>query len=870
MELDRWYLDYKQYRNLETRLPCSLYSVLLAYGKMDDPFYRTNEAAARELCETGCTFSTHFTLSPEQVSCQHAQVVFHGLDTLCSIYLNGRKLGEADNMHRTWRFDIRPFVHEGRNILKLCFHSPLAYVRDRQASHRTAGPDHTEPGIAHIRKAHCMFGWDWGPKLPDMGIFRPVELLFYDTARITDVLITQHHTRDAVSLRIGCETDAPEALASQLTLTCELTDEAGEPVAHALLLPARTDNAHLIGSPCAAESTAHGQSFSECGGAPASVQAEQQTPIYHIMEPFHSGMHLDAPVAYTGDMHLDAPQLWWPHGYGDQPLYTLTVTLALSGTVLDRRTKRIGLRTLTVDTSPDKWGHCFCFVVNGVKIFAMGADYIPEDSILPHCSPERTEQLILDCIHANFNCLRVWGGGYYPDDYFFDLCDQYGLIVWQDFMFACVNAYLTEPFTKNLIAEFTDNIRRIRHHASLGLLCGNNEMEQAICDWGGYREDALAKLDYLRLYEHILPDLCARYAPQTFYWPASPSSGGGFDDPNDENRGDVHYWGAWHGDIPFESYRSYYFRFLSEFGFESFPSIKTIRTFAEETDLNPFSEVMESHQKCVGGNKKIISYAADRYLYATSFDALVYVSQILQADAIRLGVEHLRRNRGRCMGSIYWQVNDCWPVASWSSIDYCGRKKALHYAARGFFAPVLLSAHDDGYDVTLNVSNETRQPFSGTIRYGIYDTSFAEIWSESMAVEVGALRARDVALVELEAHVRGRERDCFFAYQLYDADGQLLSDRSLLFTQPKLFYFREPHFTARLSKTSVDTVKIEVSAETYAKAVQIDFDGIDLTFSDNFFDITSTAPVVVTAFCENPSIENLAALIRFKSVYDVR
>ena len=330
---------------------------------------------------------------------------------------------------------------------------------------------------------------------------------------------------------------------------------------------------------------------------------------------------------------IERPQLWWPNGFGAQPLYTVEVRLYAGGKQVDAWKKRIGLRTLTMHIEKDAYGESFAHEVNGVQVFAMGADYIPEDSIFPRINEARTRELLRQCKEAHFNTIRVWGGGYYPDDWFYDACDEMGLMVWQDFLFACAVYNLTDEFEDNIRAEFADNIKRLRHHASLALWCGNNEMEMFV-ERGLWVKTPIQKSDYVKMYEYILPKVLKELDPQTFYWPASPSSGGGFDDPNGFDRGDVHYWDVWHGNVPFTDYRRYYFRYLSEFGFQSFPSVETVKTFALPEDCNPFSYVMEKHQRNNAANGKIMNYLYQTYLYPTSFDAFVYASQLLQAAAL--------------------------------------------------------------------------------------------------------------------------------------------------------------------------------------------------------------------------------------------
>lgn len=780
MYIKNWELQYKNYPPLKAASPCSLYSVLLKNKQIEDPFYRDNEYKIRELSREGCKFTAVFTASETELHCTHKLLRFHGLDTLCDIFLNGEFLGTTENMHRTYDFYLSDTMLKAENTLTLCFKSPILYIEEKQKQRKLWSPNEAMPGIAHIRKASYMFGWDWGPQLPDMGIYRPVELICFSDARVENMLILQKHTNNGVQLKI-------------------LPEYVGNPAG------------------CTAEVTVTG----ETGSYTAQWQHEKAT------------------------VYITDPALWWPNGYGKQPLYTVTIKLYKNGVQISELNKSIGLRTLTVCTEKDRYGEQFCFTVNGVKIFAMGANYIPQDNLLSRVTARKTEHLIKNCIAANFNCIRVWGGGVYPEDYFYDLCDQYGLIVWQDFMFACIQTYLSNNFTKNIHAEIIDNIKRLRHHASLGLFCGNNEME-IMMEWPDIARSACIKADYLKLYEHIMPDLCEQYAPQTFYWPASPSSGGGFDNPNDSDRGDAHYWEVWHGNRPFSDYRKYYFRFCSEFGFQSFPCMKTIRSFAEPQDLNPFSRVMESHQKNGTANSRILNYAADNYLYAKDLAELSYISQLNQANAIKYGVEHFRRSRGRCMGAIYWQLNDCWPVTSWSSIDSFGRWKALHYSAKRFFAPVLLSVEENGYSATFNLSNETMQNFNGKLQWWIGDTQLRILHSETAAVSAIALTASDLFTINVSEWINGYENERFLAFALYNSQDEKLSEQTVLFTKPKHFAFRKPEIQVEITQKDEKTY-FSIMSDTFVQGLELSFLQHDIVLSDNFIDITTKEPVVLTA-----------------------
>lgn len=494
---------------------------------------------------------------------------------------------------------------------------------------------------------------------------------------------------------------------------------------------------------------------------------------------------------------------------------------------------------------------------------------IPEDNILSRVTPQRTRALLEQCVQANFNSIRVWGGGYYPDDFFFDICDELGLVVWQDFMFACANYHLTPEFEENIKAEFVDNITRLRSHPSLGLWCGNNEMEmfQSVSEYDGTPK---TRSDYIRMFEHILPEILREYDPDTFYWPASPSSGGGFDEPNDPNRGDVHYWEVWHGNVPFTEYRKYYFRYASEFGFQSFPCKKTIYSFALPEDCNIFSRVMERHQRNDGANGKIIAYLAQTYLYPTEFDTLLYASQLLQAEAIRYGVEHWRRNRGRCMGAIYWQLNDIWPVASWASIDYFGRWKALHYYAKRFFAPLMISCEETGETTDrnsiilqpspiktkahLNVANETREAVDVTVRWALRNSSSAVLQQGESSLTVPNLTS--VWLEEIDFNGTDYLEN-YFSYELWK-DGEQCSCGTVLFTAPKHYHFLNPDL-----QWHVEGDTIFVTAQAYAKSVEIECDEEDLVLSDNFFDMNA-GTVGIKVLSGTPR------RLRLRSVYDIR
>ncbi len=802
-----WTLDIpgSAFTAVPAEVPGSVYHDLLAAGRIPDPFYRDNETEALKLMEYDFHYSRAFQADGELLDCGAVLLRCEGLDTLAAVYINGAEAGRADNMHRVWEFDVKDLLREGENNIAVHFASPTRFIRESYAADPADGTADAMEGFPSLRKAHCMFGWDWGPRLPDAGIWRDISLLGVDTARIRDVLVKQFHEGGRAALEID-------------THIARLTD------------------------------------------APAEVRVSVTAPDGTVL----------TGVGETCRIEVPDPRLWWPAGYGGQPLYRVEAELVSGGTRLDVWSRRIGLRTMTVSRVKGEHGESFSHCVNGVDVFAMGMDYIPEDNLLPRVTPERTRRLLEDARAANVNTIRVWGGGYYPDDYFYDICDELGLLVWQDFMFACAVYNLTEAFEETITAEFVDNIRRLRSHPSLALWCGNNEMEQ-FAGSGMWIRAMRQKSDYIKMFQYIIPKVLKAEDPQAFYWPSSPSSGGDFDEPGDPSRGDVHDWDVWHGLKPFTDYRNYLFSYVSEFGFQSFPCMETIESFTLPEDRNIFSYIMEKHQRNATANGRIVTYLSQNYLYPATLDKLVYASQLLQAQAMQYGVEHWRRNRGRCMGAVIWQLNDCWPVASWAGIDYFGRWKALQYYARRFFAPVLVSCHEEGLvnqeDISvntehidprktarLNVSNETMEAFAGRIDWSLRRPDASVIEEGSFDVAVPAL---DALWLPEQDFTKYGPYDCYYAYRLTDRAGHTVGEGSVLFCAPKHFRFRDPGLTVRLEGDEA-----VVTASAYARSVEVQC-GPDVLLEDNYFDMNGGERRVKI-------LRGEAKDAAVRSVYDIR
>ena len=779
-----WQLSagHRSLESVDMQIPGTVLSGLLAAGKIKDPFYRTNEDATRALFWKDYVFTRTFDVDEELLAQQHIVLVCEGLDTLAEISINGTFLAKTDNMHRTWKFQAKKLLHPGKNEIQIVFRSVLRFIEDYPyEAHKKINyiPCGSMKGNQLLRKAHSMFGWDWGPQTIDAGIFRDIYLQGYSHARIEDIRIHQQHAKN---VSVQTSITLSESVPGQ-KLCVELSEDGADKPLQTKLCKTNADGVAAV------------------------------------------------------DFVIENPKLWWPNDYGDQPLYIVRTTLLdEDGTSLESITRRIGLRTLTISQEKDEWGNEFAFCVNGVKIFTRGGNYIPDDCLYTRITEKKLDYILESCRRAHFNCVRVWGGGYYPSDAFYDLCDEKGLIVWQDLMYACNVYYVTDAFAENCRQETYDNVRRLRHHASLGLWCGNNEIESAWDHWGDFqKETPYLRADYIRLFEEVLPKAVQEADGETFYWHSSPSSGGCFDNPDDANRGDTHYWDVWHGQKPFTDYRKYFFRFCSEFGFQSFPCAKTVNSFTLEDDRNIFSRVMESHQKNDAANGKMLYYLSENLRYPKDLTHLLYASQVLQGMAIKYGVDHWRRNRGRCMGTLYWQINDDWPAPSWSSIDYFGRWKALHYMAQKFYAPHAVSMTLEDHRCHVYFSNESFETTEYSLTLSIRDLSGNVLETYETKGNSPAFSAIETAVVDI-CSWEDQKDDIFLEAVIHTKDQKVLKDVETLVPY-KYLTLKSPVISTEAEETN-DAFILHISSDCFAPFVALDFDDADVIFSDNFFHLT--------------------------------
>lgn len=807
---------------LPASVPGGVHTDLLALGRIPDPFVGDNEKRIQWVAEADWEYRTRFAAEPELSGQPHIWLVCDGLDTLATVTLNGRLLSHANNMFRQYRWEIKDLLQAGDNELVIAFASPVNYAAEKMTERPLPGVSHAIPGGPYLRKAPCQFGWDWGPQLPPIGIWKEIRLEGASSARLADVHLRQSHSEGQVNVSA--------ALSLEQWTDAQLTARL-----------------HIV--------------------APDGEEMVEEVPVSQREPRFaHHPTVINLPVAQ--------PQLWWPNGYGAQPLYQVTVSLHQGDRLLDRRQYQLGLRTIELRQEEDQWGRSFEFMVNGVPIFAKGSNWIPADSFPTRITEDALEVLLRAAAETHHNMLRVWGGGFFEEERFYDLCDRYGILVWQDFIFSCSVYPLDDPeFLENVRVEVLENVRRLRHRASLALWCGNNEMEWGWADWGWTRPDLEdMKTAYDLFFHHMLAEWCAAEDSDTPYWPSSPSSDTPFTDPNGQQQGDAHYWDVWHGRQPFTAYREQYPRFMSEFGFQALPPLDTIRTFAAEADWNMTSYIMEQHQKNASGNSLMVGQMLDSFRLPKDFPSLVYLSMVLQAEGIRYGVEHWRRYRDRVAGTLYWQLNDCWPVASWSSLDYFGRWKALHYAARRFYAPLLLSIEDDPPRQGVYITNDRREKWEGRVRW-----SLETLQGEVQAAGEEPLQAAPMSTTHVKTFDLGdritddSRRELLFIAELWGQDGRI-AQQTAYFAPTKHLQLSDPALKASC-RLADNLLHIDVTAGSLARLVEIALDGADVVFSDNYFDLPAGRTVAVT--CPLPegwplskALSQAEAALRIRSVYD--
>lgn len=795
-------------------VPGCVHTDLISNRLIADPFDRDNEQQLQWIGKTDWDYQTTFITRPDLLKRQHIEIVFEGLDTYADVFLNDALLLSANNMFRQWRVDCKKLLNNGENTLRIHFRSPINEILPLMAKleHQLPAPnDQGEKTSPFTRKAAYQFGWDWGPRFVTSGIWRPVILEAWDQARIEDFHIVQNEL-DNNAARLTAEI---EILSSETTSAVVFIDNQ-----------------------------------TTQGGA---VQREVR------LSPGTNRLWVKFVIS--------KPKLWWPNGLGPHKLYRLRTRLVEGTVLLDQAVRRVGLRTLELRQKPDQWGKSFEFVINGVPVFAKGANWIPADSFPSRISKDNYRHLIESARDANMNMLRVWGGGIYESNDFYDLCDEMGILIWQDFMFAGSMYPARQDFLDNVRNEAIDNVRRLRDHPSIVIWVGNNEIETGWTHWG-WKERLPSKLweDYKKIFHELLPKVCADLDPSRPYWPSSPSSNLEAD-PDSQKIGDVHYWGVWHAALPFSEYEKQQPRFMSEYGFQSFPEIKTVEAYTQQQDRDLQSPVMLAHQKHPRGNQLIREYMLREYPAPKDFEAFLYLSQVLQAEGIKLGAEHLRRIRPHNMGSLYWQLDDCWPVASWSSIDYFGRWKALQYYARRFYGSLLVSPHDEDGQIKVYIVSDLPKSVRANLKLTLMDFEGHTLSETIEDFDIAAMQSKVYLSLTKDELLRNREPQTLFLECDLLVNGRLVSENRHFFAPFKELSLKTPKISPTI-KPIRGGFLVELRTDRFARDVCLSLDHADGFFSDNYFDLlpgrqaeirfTSRQPVTVNEINRRLTIRSLA------------
>ncbi len=801
---------------MAAKVPGDVHLDLLANKKIEDPFYRDNETRLQWIEKVGWDYSLDFEVPAELMGKRNVDLVFDGLDGACQIFLNGKLLLSADNAFRVWRVPAKSALHAGKNSLWVSFASPIAAAAEVAAKDPWSAKTKVD-AKTYLRKPAYEYGWDWGPRFVTSGIWKAVRLEGWERARIKDFAVRQRDVT-AESAHVNAEVEIDAAVNGPAQVNLSYTDNS-------------------------------------------------KTVNFVRKVDLHMGANvIDFPV------EIQRPNLWYPAGYGGQPLYSFTAQIVGSGVVVEERKVKTGLRSIVLDRHLDQWGRSFQLIVNGIPVYAKGADVIPFDSFPNRVTTADYRRILESAKEANMNTIRHWGGGYYESDEFYAICDELGIMVWQDFMFGNDWQPGTYEFKQNIEAEAEDQVKRLRNHPSIVLWCGNNETEEAF-HWGD-RDKLPADVrmqmwqDYLTEFSGILTRVVARLAPETPYWPSSPSAD--YEATSEKFvSGDMHDWSVWHGRVPFTEYEKHSWRFVTEYGFQSFPEWKTIESFTEPEDRTGiFTAAMLAHQKNNEGNSIIADYLAKDYPQPKDFKSFLYASQVLQAEGIKIGAEHFRRSRPETMASIYWQLNDCWPVASWSSIDYYGRWKALQYYARRFYAPELVSPHIEEGAVKFYVVSDKTVAHEAALRARLMDFDGKVLLEESHGIQVTPLNSKvylEWPLGKLTAAGAADTTKVFVVGELV-VDGKTVS-RNLIYLAPtKMVALKPAKLNVELTGGAGSYV-LRVSSPVLARSVYASFGELDAKYSENYFDLLpgETVEIGVTSAA---SLDELKAKLQVISLVD--
>lgn len=794
---------------LPATVPGTVHTDLLANKKIEDPFFESNELALQWIDTLSWEYQTEFNYSPSKV---HSKIYLHfeGLDTYASVYFNDSPIGKADNMFRSWKFDVSDKIKAGKNSLRIIF-EPASTIGKAEAKKL----NYILPGDEKVftRKAAYHYGWDWGPRFVTCGIWKPISLIIESSNTIAD-----HH---------------------QFVIN-EITDKEAK---------ASLKSALRLSSPTTVKISVFNKAGNTLVGSSTHALSED-----NVLET---------------NISIQNPKLWWCNGYGEPHLYTFRIVCEdLTDQTRQEQELRVGLRTIELIQENDSVGKSFYFKLNGKAIFSKGANYIPPDNFLPRVEKEKYKEIVDRAQAANMNMLRVWGGGVYAEDAFYEACDEAGILVWQDFMFACAMYPGDDHFINNAKQEAIEQVIRLRNHASLALWCGNNEVSEGWYNWGwqkqlGYSKSDSAKIwnDYINLFEKILPVVVNQYDQATTYWPSSPQHGWGRAESLLE--GDSHYWGVWWGMQPFSIYNKKIGRFMSEYGFQGMPSMQAYANITKEKDFNLQSPAVKHHQKHPTGFETIDHYLKQSYQTAKNFNDYAYISQLVQADGMKIAIEAHRRNQPYCMGSLYWQLNDCWPVTSWSSVDYLNIPKASHYAITRAFAPSITSIIKENNEYKVYLISDHATALSVTI--SLQKLNGEKLWDETREIKTKTLFAQAIYQKDSIDLLQNYEpSDLVLIATVVDASGNVFDKNYFYFVEAKDLALKKSRLTWSLNAR--EKVIVIKNGESLVKNIQILADA-PIEFSKNYFDLSAGESIRVN-FTTSSSARKIKKHLHIKSLYD--
>ena len=768
-------------------VPSTNFNDLLRNSLIPDPFVKMNEKDTLWVGDKDWIYYRTFVISKEILAYDRVDLVAECLDTIADIFINDKILSSTRNAHVGYRFSLKNFLNVGENTIKIVFKSPNCYIKEES---ERISKKYIVKGIdkrVFIRKNQSHFGWDWGPEIPYVGITKDIYIDCGYENRLENLKLVQEHGENVVNLNISFDVEG--------------------------------------------------------------IIEKNDIKYYtiNIISPDNNVITKSGVISNRIErvISIENPILWWTHELNpieEQPLYKIEILLGENG-ILDRKEVYIGLRTIVLDRSADSFGSNFRFILNGVPIFAKGANWIPADSFIDRVGKNEYEYYINSAVHSNMNMIRVWGGGFYEDEQFYSLCDRKGILVWQDFCFACrPYPFFDETFLNLVKEEIAYNVKRIALHPSLALWCGNNELEQMFNTW--FWQTSFVKANKKFFWEDLEPEL-RKYDSQTPFIPTSPVGVDFNKAVSSDNHGDNHLWVVWHGLQDVKYYRKRKTRFCSEFGFESLPDLKTIDFFADEDDYSINSKVFLAHQKCMLGNQKMEYYITSRFRLPKNFKDYVYLSQACQMECIKDATEFWRRNRDRCNGSLYWQLNDCWPVCSWSSIDYFGNYKALQYHAKHFFAPICVSMEANKKSVKISILNDTLNSRNLELVLKVVDFKKGVVESTTTKHYVEKLSNCLVYDIPLSAiNSKFDVRNVAFVCDLI-SDNVIINSKTLLFKYEKYLSLEKPKIEKRISIDD-NKIEIELTSDKFARLVRVHDKVTNQPFSDNWFDLVPGERKLIT------------------------